>query len=114
VVRARREPSGWVSRGGPDNCPEASNADQTDTDADGIGDACEAPVVSDPVLTDPAPTGASVQGASQPNGARPIRAGAYCSPIPSSGPYSPECVEGVLSEVGMQDPVYAAPGRSRA
>src|SRR5215217_3778397 len=51
------EPSGWVSRGGPDNCPEASNADQTDTDADGIGDACEAPVVSDPVLTDPALTG---------------------------------------------------------
>jgi hypothetical protein len=39
------EPIGWVSRGGPDNCPEASNADQTDTDADGIGDACEAPVV---------------------------------------------------------------------
>ena len=54
------EPSGWVSRGGPDNRPEASNADQTDTDADGIEDACEAPVVSDPVLTDPALTGASV------------------------------------------------------
>ena len=54
------EPSVWVSRGGPDNCPEASNADQTDTDADGIGDACEASVVSDPVLTDPALTGASV------------------------------------------------------
>ena len=54
------EPSGWVSRGGPGNCPEASNADQTDTDADGIGVACEAPVVSDPVLTDPALTGASV------------------------------------------------------
>ncbi len=31
-----------------------------DADADGIGDICEAPVVSDPVLTDPAPTGASV------------------------------------------------------
>ena len=31
-----------------------------DADADGIGDACEAPVVSDPVLTDPALTGASV------------------------------------------------------
>ncbi len=29
-------------------------------DADGIGDACEAPVVSDPVLTDPALTAASV------------------------------------------------------
>ena len=54
------EPSGWVSRGGPDNCPEASNADQTVTDADGIGDVCEAPVVSDPVLTHPALTGASV------------------------------------------------------
>jgi len=54
------EPGGWVSRGGPDNRPEASNADQTDTDADGIGVACEAPVVSDPVLTDPALTGASV------------------------------------------------------
>ena len=39
------EPSGWVGRGGPDNCPKASNADQTD--ADGIGDACEGPVVSE-------------------------------------------------------------------
>jgi hypothetical protein len=54
------EPSGWVSRGGPDNRPESSNADQMDTDADEIADACEAPVVSDPVLTDPALTGASV------------------------------------------------------
>jgi hypothetical protein len=52
------EPSGWVSRGGPDNCPGASNTDQTD--ADGIGDACEAPVVSDPALTEPALTGTSV------------------------------------------------------
>jgi hypothetical protein len=49
-----------VSRGGPDTCPEASNADQTDTDADGIGAGCEAPVVSDPALTDPALTKASV------------------------------------------------------
>ena len=49
-----------MSRGGQDNCPAVSNADQTDTDADGIGDACEASVVSDPVLTDPALTGASV------------------------------------------------------
>ena len=34
-------------------------------DADGIGDACEAPVVSDPILTDPAFTGASVQRANR-------------------------------------------------
>lgn len=26
---------------GQDNCPEVSNADQTDTDADGLGDACD-------------------------------------------------------------------------
>jgi hypothetical protein len=45
------EPSGWVSRGRPDDRPEASDDDQTDTDADGIGDAREAPVVGDPVLT---------------------------------------------------------------
>ncbi len=54
------EPSGWVSRGGPDNCPEASNADRSDMDADGIGGACEAPVVSATALTDPVLTGASV------------------------------------------------------
>ena len=56
------EPSVWVSRGGPDNCPEASNADQTDTDADGIGDSCEAPVVSDPLLTDPRSPGRASRG----------------------------------------------------
>ena len=46
-----------------------------DTDGGGIGDACEAPVVSDPALT-----GASAQGASQPNGARLIRAGRTAAP----------------------------------
>jgi hypothetical protein len=35
-----------------DNCPNAANADQADTDNDGMGDACEPPVV--PPLNPPA------------------------------------------------------------
>ena len=38
-----------------DNCPSVSNADQTDSDGDGIGDACEAAPTSTPTAT-PAPT----------------------------------------------------------
>ena len=42
-----KQPEGYVSEGG-DNCADASNPDQLDSDANGIGDACEpapAPVV---------------------------------------------------------------------
>lgn len=80
------EPSGWVSRGGPDNFPEASNANQTDTDA------CEAPVVSDPVLTDPrSPRRAS---RSQPTERGRAHSGRGCNtprPFrrPQTGPWSP-------------------------
>ncbi len=35
-----------------DNCPEASNPDQTDTDEDGIGDACDDDIDGDAVLND--------------------------------------------------------------
>jgi len=38
---------------GKDNCPSDNNPDQSDTDNDGIGDACDnCPAVFNPVQTD--------------------------------------------------------------
>ena len=42
------QPEGYVSEGG-DNCAEVANADQLDSDTNGVGDACE------PVAEEPAP-----------------------------------------------------------
>ena len=93
------EPSGWVSRVRPDDRTGASNADQTDTDADGIGDAYEATVVRSRPHRPQAHRGERL-GASQPNGARLIRVGAYYSLGPSSCPCLPQRVERGFSEVG--------------
>lgn len=40
-------PEGYVSEGG-DNCADVANADQLDTDDNGIGDACEEPATTTP------------------------------------------------------------------
>jgi hypothetical protein len=41
-IQVCEAPGGYVADN-TDNCPDTANADQTDTDNDGIGDACEAP-----------------------------------------------------------------------
>jgi hypothetical protein len=98
------EPSVWVSRGGPDNCPEASNADQTDTDADGIA-GMPARRLWLAIPSSPTPAHRGERPGGQPTGRGTlIRAGAYCSPGSSSCPYSPECVEGAFSEAHMHRP----------
>jgi hypothetical protein len=51
VANGSTDPDGTGPvRAGPDNCPDVRNGDQTDTDADGQGDTCDADDDGDGVL----------------------------------------------------------------